>query len=250
MKTQLFENPAAVSEDRWLAARKELLREEKALTRLHDRIAAKRRELPWVKVGKPYVFDSPEGPVSLADLFKGRSQLAVYHFMLGPDWGEGCPSCSFIADHLVPTIPHLQARDVTLAVVSRAPLAEILPFQRRMKWSFNWVSSNRNDFNFDYHVSFTEEEMARKTVYYNYGLTEFPNSEAPGLSVFTKGADGEVYHTYSTYGRGVEQFMGTYTILDLVPKGRDEDPAKFYKMDWVRYHDSYDQSTADDFTAR
>lgn len=249
MKTQSFEKPAVVAEDKWTAARKELLREEKELTRLRDKIAAKRRQLPWVKIARNYVFDSPGGPVSLADLFAGRSQLAVYHFMLGPGWEEGCKSCSFIADHLVPTIPHLQARDVTLAVVSRALLAEILAFQNRMKWTFNWVSSNRNDFNFDYHVSFTEEEMARKTVYYNYGLTEFPNEEAPGMSIFAKGADGTIYHTYSTYGRGVEEFMGTYNILDLVPKGRDEEPEKFYKMDWVRHHDSYEQ-TADVVAAR
>ena len=241
MKTNPFEKPSVVSEDKWIAARRELLREEKELTRMHDRIAARRRELPWVKVDKAYTFDAPGGPVSLADLFNGRSQLAVYHFMMGPDWDEGCPSCSFIADHLVPTVPHLQARDVSLAVVSRAPIAEILPFKKRMGWAFNWVSSNRNDFNYDYHVSFTEEEMERKTVYYNYGLTEFPNDEAPGFSVFAKDAKGNIYHTYSTYGRGVEQFMGTYTILDLMPKGRDEEPDKFYKMDWVRYHDSYDQ---------
>ena len=241
MNTHSFNQPTVVSEDKWIAARRELLHQEKELTRMHDQIAARRRELPWVKVDKAYTFDAPGGPVSLADLFNGRSQLAVYHFMLGPGWGEGCPSCSFIADHLVPTVVHLQARDVSLAVVSRAPIAEIMPFKERMGWAFNWVSSNRNDFNFDYHVSFTEEEMARKTVYYNYGLTEFPNDEAPGLSVFAKDSKGDIYHTYSTYGRGVEQFMGTYTILDLVPKGRDEDAAKFYKMDWVRYHDSYDQ---------
>jgi predicted dithiol-disulfide oxidoreductase (DUF899 family) len=240
MNNHSFNTPAVVSEDKWLAVRKELLREEKELTRLHDKIAAKRRELPWVKVDKAYSFDSPAGPVSLADLFNGRSQLAVYHFMLGPGWDEGCKSCSFIADHLVPTIPHLQARDVTLAVISRAPLAEILPFKKRMGWSFNWVSSNRNDFNFDYHVSFTEEELARSTVYYNYGLQGFPHEEAPGFSVFAKDAKGDVFHTYSTYGRGVEQFMGTYTILDLVPKGRDEDPVD-PGMDWVRHHDRYDQ---------
>jgi len=241
MKTNSFTQPTIVSEDTWIAARKELLREEKELTRLHDKVAAKRRELPWVKIDKAYTFDSPAGPVSLAELFNGRSQLAVYHFMLGPDWEEGCKSCSFIADHLVPTIPHLQARDVTLAVISRAPIAEILPFQARMGWSFNWVSSNRNDFNFDYHVSFSEEEMARKTVFYNYGLMDFPHEEAPGFSVFAKDAKGNIYHTYSTYGRGVEQFMGTYTILDLVPKGRDEDPAE-PGMDWLRHHDRYDQS--------
>ena len=241
MKTTSFEKPSVVSEDKWIAARRELLREEKELTRLRDRLAERRRELPWVKVDKTYIFDSSNGAVSLAQLFNGRSQLAVYHFMMGPDWEEGCPSCSFIADHLVPTVPHLQARDVSLAVISRAPITEILPFQKRMGWAFNWVSSNRNDFNYDYRVSFTEEEMARKTVYYNYGLTEFPNDEGPGFSVFAKDAKGDIYHTYSTYGRGVEQFMGTYTILDLMPKGRDEEPTKFYKMDWVRYHDRYDQ---------
>lgn len=241
MKTNSFEKPSVVAEDQWLAARRVLLREEKELTRMHDRIAARRRELPWVKVEKAYSFDSPNGPVSLADLFNGRSQLAVYHFMLGPDWDEGCPSCSYIADHLVPTVPHLSARDVSLAVISRAPIAEILPFKERMGWSFNWVSSNRNDFNYDYHVSFTEEEMARKTVFYNFGLTEFPNDEAPGFSVFAKDARGDIFHTYSTYGRGVEQFMGTYTILDLMPKGRDEEPTNSHKMDWVRHHDRYDQ---------
>lgn len=237
MKTYSSEKPTVVTEDKWIAARRELLREEKELTRRRAELAARRRELPWVKVGKAYTFHSPSGPVSLADLFQGRSQLAVYHFMLGPDWGEGCPSCSYIADHLVPTEVHLQARDVALAVVSRAPLAEILPFQKRMGWTFNWVSSHANDFNFDYHVSFSEEEMARKTVYYNYGLMEFPHDEAPGFSVFAKDSGGNVYHTYSTYGRGLEQFMGAYTILDLVPKGRNEDPEA--PMNWVRYHDSY-----------
>ena len=241
MKTNAFKNSAIVSEDKWIAARRELLREEKELTRLRDRLAARRRELPWVKVDKAYTFDSPDGPVSLAELFQGRSQLAVYHFMLGPGWEEGCPSCSFVADHLEPTVVHLQARDVAFAAVSRAPIAEILSFKKRLGWSFNWVSSHRNDFNYDYHVSFTEEEMARKTVYYNFGLTEFPNDEAPGLSVFAKDANGNIFHTYSTYARGLDQLMGTYTLLDLMPKGRDEEPEKFYKMDWVRYHDSYEQ---------
>ncbi len=241
METNSFKNPTIVSEDKWVAARRELLRQEKELTRMRDQLAAHRRELPWVKVNKAYTFDAPSGPASLGELFNGRSQLAVYHFMLGPDWDEGCPSCSFVADHLAPTVVHLQARDVSLAVVSRAPLAEILPFKKRMGWGFNWVSSHRNDFNFDYHVSFSEEEMARKTVCYNYELTEFPNDEAPGFSVFAKNGDGDIYHTYSTYGRGLDQLLGTYTILDLVPKGRDEEPTKFYKMDWVRYHDSYDR---------
>jgi predicted dithiol-disulfide oxidoreductase (DUF899 family) len=241
MKTNSFETPTVVPEDKWIAIRRELLREEKELTKRHERLAARRRELPWVKVDKAYTFDSPGGPVSLADLFEGRSQLVVYHFMLAPGWGEGCPSCSYVADHLAPTVVHLQARDVAFAVISRAPLAEIAPFQKRMGWAFNWVSSHGNDFNFDYHVSFTGEEMARGKVYYNYALMEFPNDEAPGLSVFAKDANGDVYHTYSTYGRGVEQLMGTYTLLDLVPKGRDEGPDNEYKMDWVRYHDSYGQ---------
>jgi predicted dithiol-disulfide oxidoreductase (DUF899 family) len=241
MKTNVFKNPTVVSEDTWVAARKELLREEKEFTRLRERLAAKRRELPWVKVGKTYTFDSSSGPISLADMFGGRSQLIVYHFMLGPDWHEGCPSCSFVSDHLEPTVVHLKARDVSFAVVSRAPIAEILPFKERMGWTFNWVSSHRNDFNFDYHVSFTEEEMARKTVYYNYGLMEFPNDEAPGLSVFAKDAAGNIYHTYSTYTRGLDPLIGTYTLLDFVPKGRDEEPDNMFKMDWVRYHDSYDK---------
>jgi predicted dithiol-disulfide oxidoreductase (DUF899 family) len=241
MKTHSFNQPTVVSEDQWLAARKELLRDEKELTGLRDQLAAKRRALPWVKVSKAYTFDSPDGPVSLADLFNGRSQLAVYHFMMGPAWHEGCPSCSFVSDHLEPAVVHLEARDVAFAAISRAPLAEILPFQKRMGWSFNWVSSNQNDFNYDYHVSFTEEEMARKTVYYNYQLTDFPNDEAPGLSVFARDANGDIYHTYSTYGRGLDPLIGTYTLLDLMPKGRDEEPTKFYKMDWVRYHDSYEK---------
>jgi predicted dithiol-disulfide oxidoreductase (DUF899 family) len=249
MKTNSFEKPTVVSEDKGLAARRELLREQKDLPRRRDDERRVRRELPWVKVDKAYTFDSPTGRVSLSDLFGDRSQLAVYHFMMGPEWNEGCPSCSFVSDHFAPTVVHLQARDVAFAVVSRAPIAEILPFKERMGWGFNWVSSHGNDFNYDYHVSFTEEEMARKTVYYNFGLTEFPNDEAPGLSVFTKDAKGDIYHTYSTYGRGLDQFMGTYTILDLVPKGRDEEPTKFFKMDWVRYHDRYDQP-ADAVAAR
>jgi predicted dithiol-disulfide oxidoreductase (DUF899 family) len=241
MKTNSFENPIVVPEDQWLASRRELLREEKELTRMRDRLAARRRELPWVKVNKAYTFESPSGQVSLANLFDGRSQLAIYHFMLAPGWGEGCPSCSYVADHLAPTVVHLQARDVAFAAISRAPLAEIAPFKERMGWDFNWVSSHDNDFNFDYHVSFTEEEMKRGKVYYNFGLTEFPSEEAPGFSVFAKDANGDVYHTYSTYGRGVDQFMTTYAVLDLVPKGRNEDPSKLNKLDWVRYHDSYNQ---------
>jgi predicted dithiol-disulfide oxidoreductase (DUF899 family) len=239
MKTNPFENPIVVSPEKWLAARRELLCEEKELTRSRERLAARRRELPWVKVDKDYTFESPGGRVSLAELFEGRSQLVVYHFMLGPGWGEGCKSCSYVADHLAPAVVHLHARDVAFAAISRAPLGEIAPFKERMGWTFNWVSSHGSDFNHDFRVSFTAGEMAEGKVYYNYGMMEFPVEEAPGLSVFARAANGEVYHTYSTYSRGLDQLIGTYTLLDLVPRGRDEDPEA--PMSWVRYHDSYDQ---------
>lgn len=241
MKTNSSQKPSVVSEDQWRAARLELLREEKKLLRLQDELAARRRRLPWVKVSKSYVFASPSGRVSLADLFDGRSQLVVQHFMLGPGWEEGCKSCSFMMDHFNAAAVHLPARDVAFAAVSRAPLAEILPFKERMGWNVNWVSSHNNDFNFDYHVSFTPEEMAEGRVYYNYGPREFPFEEAPGVSVFARDAAGAIHHTYSTYGRGVEFIMGTYHILDLVPKGRDEEGLE-YGMEWLRHHDRYSQS--------
>ncbi len=228
-----------VSQEEWITARKELLKKEKESVRLLDELGAERRNLPWVKIEKNYVFDAPGGKVALADLFARRSQLVIYHFMFGPDWQEGCPSCSFVSDHFDGTLPHLAARDVTMVAVSRAPLAKIEAFKERMGWRFKWVSSYDGDFNADFHVSFTEEEMAQGQVNYNYTMQEFPSAEAPGLSVFTKDAAGDVFHTYSTYGRGVEVLMGTYRILDLVPKGRDEDDLSF-AMDWVRYHDWYD----------
>jgi predicted dithiol-disulfide oxidoreductase (DUF899 family) len=240
MKNQTLPNPTIVSPEKWLAARREFLREEKEFTRLREKLAARRRELPWVKVDKAYTFESPGGPVSLADLFEGRSQLVVYHFMFGPGWEEGCKSCSYVSDHLAATVVHLKARDVAFAAISHAPLAEFAPFKQRMGWTFNWVSAHDSDFNYDYHVSFTPEEMAKGKVYYNYELMEFPAEEAPGLSVFAKDANGDIYHTYSTYGRGLDPLIGTYTVLDLVPKGRDEDPEA--TMSWVRYHDRYDQS--------
>ncbi|MCX6955837.1 MAG: thioredoxin family protein [Verrucomicrobia bacterium] len=241
MKTKSPENSPVVSPEKWLAARRELLREEKELTKLADRLAQRRRELPRVRMTKPYTFDSPRGRVSLADLFEGRSQLIVQHFMFGPGWEEGCKSCSFMMDHVNPCIPHLQARDVSFAAISHAPLGEILPFKARMGWAVNWVSSHGTDFNFDFHVSFTDEEMASGSVAYNYTKLQFPSEEAPGISVFVRDAAGTLYHTYSTYGRGVELVMATYNLLDLVPKGRDEDGLE-YGMEWVRYHDRYDQS--------
>jgi predicted dithiol-disulfide oxidoreductase (DUF899 family) len=239
MKNQTLKNPIVASPEKWLAARRELLREEKEFTKSRDRLTARRRELPWVRVNKAYTFESPGGRVALAELFEGRSQLVIYHFMYGPGWEEGCKSCSFVSDHLAPAVVHLQARDVAFASVSHAPLEEFTPFKERMGWKFNWVSSYGSDFNHDYHVSFTADELARGEVDYNYELRDFPVEEAPGLSVFAKDAHGDVYHTYSTYGRGLDLLIGTYNLLDLVPKGRDEDSER--TMSWVRYHDSYGQ---------
>jgi predicted dithiol-disulfide oxidoreductase (DUF899 family) len=232
-------NHPVVSPDRWIAERKKLLAREKELTHLRDRIAEERRALPWVRVDKNYVFDTPEGKRKLADLFEGRSQLMVQHFMLGPDWEQGCPSCSFMADHTDGMKIHLEHRDITFVAVSRAPLAEIERFHRRMGWQFKWVSSNGNDFNFDFHVSFTPEERAQGEVYYNFGMTDFPAEEAPGISLFYKNEAGEVFHTYSTFGRGVEVMIGAYNMIDLAPKGRDERDVP-NKMEWVRHHDRYE----------
>jgi predicted dithiol-disulfide oxidoreductase (DUF899 family) len=226
-----------VSKNEWLVARKDLLTREKDLTRLRDEVSRHRRELPWVKVEKKYVFDGPNGRETLADLFEGRSQLIVYHFMLGPGWEEGCKSCSYLADHFDAANWHLPHRDVTFVVISRAPLSEIEPYKKRMGWRFKWLSSYRNDFNFDYHVSFTEEDEKKRRVIYNYATQEFISDELPGLSVFYKNEDGDVFHTYSTYARGLDTLVGAYNFLDLVPKGRDEDPDS--TMDWVRRHDEY-----------
>jgi len=227
-----------VSRDEWIAARKDLLAEEKEAGRVRDELARQRRELPWVEVRKAYTFDTPAGKKTLAELFAGRSQLVVYHFMFGPDWQEGCPSCSLVSDHFDGTLPHLAARDVSLVVVSRAPLEKLEGFRKRMGWRFRWASSHGTDFNTDFHVSFTDEEMARGKVNYNYTEKEFPSTEAPGLSVFKKDADGRIFHTYSTYERGLEDLMGTYRMLDLVPDGRGEDDLPF-TMAWVRHHDRY-----------
>jgi predicted dithiol-disulfide oxidoreductase (DUF899 family) len=227
-----------VSQEEWLASRKALLSKEKEFTRLRDRLSAERRELPWVKVDKEYVFDGPDGKATLADLFDGRSQLIVYHFMFGPGWEQGCPSCSFVSDHIDGANRHLPQRDVTLVAVSRATLPEIEAFRRRMGWSFKWVSSYGNDFNQDYHVSFTPDEMARGEVYYNYGMEEFPSEEAPGVSVFYKDPGGAVFHTYSAYARGLDLLIGAYNYLDLAPKGRDEADLP-WTMAWVRHHDRY-----------
>jgi len=232
------DHPVA-SSDRWIAEREALLAREKELVRLRDEVARARRALPWERVDKDYVFDTAEGRRSLADLFEGRRQLLVQHFMLGPGWEQGCASCSFMADHTDGMLVHLAHRDVSFVAVSRAPLAEIARFKSRMGWQFRWVSSSANDFNKDFHVSFDPQDRVEGEVYYNYGMTGFPNTEAPGISVFYRDDAGEIFHTYSTFGRGVEAMMGTYSLLDLVPKGRDEHDG-FYKMDWVRHHDRYE----------
>jgi predicted dithiol-disulfide oxidoreductase (DUF899 family) len=239
MALSTMELGKVVSSAEWLTARKELLKKEKEFTRLRDELSRQRRELPREKVEKQYVFAGPNGKETLADLFDGRSQLIVYHFMLGPGWKEGCPSCSFLADTMDGAVVHLAHRDTTLVVVSRAPLPEIQAFQKRMGWRFKWVSSFENDFNRDYHVSFSKDEMAKGRVAYNFDMTEFPSEEAPGASVFYKNKAGEVFHTYSAYARGLDQLVGTYNFLDLTPKGRDED-ALPHTMAWVRHHDRYD----------
>jgi predicted dithiol-disulfide oxidoreductase (DUF899 family) len=227
-----------VSRAEWLVARKELLTKEKQFTRQRDTLSAARRALPWVRVEKEYVFDTLSGKETLADLFGGRSQLIVQHFMFGPGWEEGCKSCSFRADHVDGGIVHLAHRDVTLLAVSRAPLFQIEAFKKRMGWRFKWVSSYGSDFNYDYHVSFTKDEMVKGKVYYNYHMLEFSGEELPGTSVFYKDGTGDIFHTYSCYARGNDILIGAYNYLDLVPKGRDEDALAF-TMAWVRHHDRY-----------
>jgi predicted dithiol-disulfide oxidoreductase (DUF899 family) len=227
-----------VSEEEWLVARRDLLTREKEFTRQRDALSAARRALPMVKIDKQYTFDGPKGKETLADLFDGRSQLIVYHFMLGAGWAEGCKSCSYLADHFDGPNIHLPHRDVRFVAISRAPLSEIQAYQERMGWRFTWLSSNRNDFNFDYHVSATDEEKKKGKMYYNYATDTLYNDEMPGLSVFYKDENGDVFHTYSTYGRGLDILIGAYNFLDLVPKGRDEDDLGF-SMDWVRRHDEY-----------
>ena len=231
-------NPKVVSSAEWLIARKDLLTREKELSRLRDEVSRHRRELPWVKVDKQYFFNGSDGKQTLADLFMGRSQLIVYHFMLGPGWNEGCKSCSYLADHFDGANWHLPHRDVAFVVISRAPLSEIQAYQKRMGWRFKWVSSHDNDFNFDYHVSATENDQKEGKMYYNYQTQDWVNEEMPGLSVFYRETNGEVFHTYSTYARGLDNLVGAYNFLDLVPKGRDEENLDS-TMDWVRRHDEY-----------
>jgi predicted dithiol-disulfide oxidoreductase (DUF899 family) len=226
-----------VTKEAWIEERKALLAAEKEQSRLRDELSRKRRELPWVKIDKSYTFEGPKGKETLADLFAGRGQLVVYHFMFDPGWEAGCKSCSYLTDHYQLAIEHLAQRDVTLVAVSRAPLAKLEAFKKRMGWTHEWVSSYDSDFNFDFDVSFSADDLANGEVYYNYATSTFPSTEAPGLSVFIKDG-GAVYHTYSTYARGLDVLIGTYNFLDLVPNGRGED-ADPYPMAWVRLRDQY-----------
>jgi predicted dithiol-disulfide oxidoreductase (DUF899 family) len=236
-----MQHPIA-SRDEWIAARQKLLRKEKEFTRLRDQLSAERRALPWVKVEKNYVFKGPEGNVTLADLFDGRSQLVIKHFMFGPDWSEGCVGCSFELDQTIGALQHLSHHDVAYAVVSRAPLAKTEPFKQRMGWNVRWVSSHGNDFNRDFHVSFTPEEIAEGEAYYNYREGARVIDEMSGRSVFYRDETGQIFHTYSSFARGGELFLNAYAFLDITPKGRDE-TINGNLTDWVRHHDRYDDDT-------
>jgi predicted dithiol-disulfide oxidoreductase (DUF899 family) len=228
-----------VNHEEWLAARRALLDEEKALTRARDALAKRRRELPWEEVTKDYTFETPAGPRTLAELFAGRSQLFVYHFMLGPGWAEGCKSCSYLADHFDGMLPHLVQRDVSFTAISRAPLAEIERFKQRMGWRFPWVSAGEGDFNYDYDVSVRPDDLASGRGTYNYAPRTMKMTDLHGASVFCRDHDGRVFHTYSAYARGLDILMGAYNVMDFLPKGRDEDGLGF-TMAWVRHHDKYD----------
>ncbi len=233
-----MEKHRVVSHEQWIEARKDFLAKEKEFTRMRDALSRQRREIPWERVEKDYLFDGPEGKVSLADLFDGKSQLIVYHFMFDPSWAAGCKSCSFWADNYNPIIVHLNHRDANLVAISRAPLDKLQAYRKRMGWSFKWVSSSGNDFNFDYQVSPTPEEIAKGESYYNYKMGKTTGGERPGISVFHKDAEGNIFHTYSTYERGLDMLNGAYHILDLLPKGRDEAGLK-YTQEWVYRHDEY-----------
>jgi predicted dithiol-disulfide oxidoreductase (DUF899 family) len=237
-------NHPTVSREEWIAARKELLNKEKELSHLQDEVSRQRRELPWVKVEKEYTFETPEGRKTLAELFNGNSQLVVYHFMFGPGWKAGCVGCSFFSDHVDGADQHLTHHDVTFTAVSRAPLAEIEAYKRRMGWRFKWVSSSESDFNYDFHVSFRKDAIAAGEVYYNYEMYKTTMEDLHGTSVFFKNDSGAVFHTYSAYARGDERGLGTYMFLDLTPKGRNETGPNFNLTDWVKRHDEYGNGAA------
>lgn len=239
MTTDSLLQNEVVSSQEWLRAHAEFLAEEKELTKRSDALSLRRRALPWTRVEKGYPFVGPKGSASLADLFAGRSQLATYHFMFGPDWKEGCPSCSFVADHLNGMVEHLQARDITLVLVSRAPYERLAPFAKRLGWRIPWFSSGGSDFNHDFRVSFSKEDVAAGVMEYNLGSMPPYSDENPGLTFFYQDPSGAIFRTYSMYARGVESLLGTYQVLDRAPKGRDEANLPS-SMSWVRYHDQYE----------
>jgi predicted dithiol-disulfide oxidoreductase (DUF899 family) len=234
----MMEHHKVVTREAWLAARRELLAKEKEFTRLRDELSRRRRELPWERVDKSYVFDGPGEQKTLAQLFDGRRQLVVFHFMFTPSWDEGCKSCSFWADNLDGVVVHLNHRDVSFAAVSRAPQSKLAAYKKRMGWHFPWVSSAGNSFNFDYRVSFPQEDLTKGEITYNYGPQKTSMEDLPGMSVFYRDDGGAIFHTYSCYARGLDMLNGAYHMLDLVPKGRDED-ALAYTMEWLRRHDQY-----------
>ena len=237
MASEVSKHPV-VSREQWMSDRKAFLAKEKEFTRLRDDLSRQRRELPWVKVEKEYIFEGPKGKEKLADLFENRSQLIVYHFMFSPEWDAGCPHCSHWADNFNGVIVHLNHRDVTMVAISRAPYSKLAAYEKRMGWSFKWLSSHDNDFNFDYHVSFTPDELKKKKALYNYTMQDPGSADREGTSVFFKDRSGNVFHTYSTYARGIDMMNVDYQYLDLVPKGRDEGDRGPY---WVRRHDEYDR---------
>jgi predicted dithiol-disulfide oxidoreductase (DUF899 family) len=231
------ENRKVVTEKEWINARKKLLSKEKKFSKLRDELNLQRRKLPWVKVEKDYVFEGPKGKVSFADLFGGKNQLLIYHFMFGPGWVDGCPHCSFWADHYDSVNLHIGQRDIALVVVSRAPWKEIAPFKKRMGWKFDWVSSGKTSFNFDFNVSFTPEEIKNRKAVYNFAPLNMDIDEREGVSAFYKDKNGDIYRTYSSYARGIDLMNTTYNFVDLTAKGRDEKPGQ--AQDWVRYKDEY-----------
>jgi predicted dithiol-disulfide oxidoreductase (DUF899 family) len=233
-------NHPVVSHEKWLSARTALLEKEKDFTKLRDEVSRQRRQLPWEAVNKKYIFEGPNGKQALPELFDGRSQLIVYHFMFDPKWDAGCPHCSFWADNFNGIIVHLNHRDATMIAVSRAPFSKLAAYEKRMGWNFKWVSSFETDFNFDYRVSFTPEEVAKKEAFYNFKAQKTPGTEAAGCSIFCKAANGKVFHTYSAYARGIDMVNGAYHYLDLLPKGRDE-VGQSNPQFWVRRHDEYDR---------
>lgn len=233
-----------VTREEWIHARRALLAREKELIRAQEKLAESRRALPWVKVDKSYILEGTEGEVTLSDLFEGRSQLFVYHFMFGPDWDEGCTGCSFLCDHVDAARQHFEHNDLSFVAVSRGPLDKLQTYRKRMGWKFRWVSSANTDFNYDYNVSFPPERAVNGKIFYNFETTDAEIDELPGYSVFYKSEDGQIYHTYSSYSRGGEALLGAYAFLDAAPKGRNENGPNFNLMDWVKRHDCYEEKAA------